>query len=101
MYARSATPPFDRHGEKGHCDLRYVGEPALSIPYAIPISRDIEMAINYVWSREKFAGTAEEFKRAHPVPPSQCPPMTGLREGAVALQASDFLGAFLIFVAIF
>jgi len=101
MYARSATPPFDRHGEKGHCDLRYVGDPAVTVPYATPISRDIENALNYVWARERFAGKAEEFKRSHPVPPNSCPAMTGLREGAVAMRASDFLGAFLLFFIIF
>merc|ERR1712232_1411935 len=50
-YAHAAMAPFDKHGSSGHCNLRRVGEVVLAIPTAIPINRDLDHALSYVWSK--------------------------------------------------
>jgi len=93
--AYAAEPPYDKHGLQGHCNLQQVGEPILAIPLAIPISRDLDHALSYVWSRSKYSGKMEQLKKQYPAPSSKCSNQGGLKEGATPMDVGDMLGGLL------
>jgi len=93
--AHAAIAPYDQHGPQGYCNLQRVGDVVLAIPVAIPISRDLDHALSYVWSRVKYSGKMEHFKEQYPTPPSKCS-HGGLKEGATPMNVGDMLGGLFV-----
>jgi len=94
--AYAASPPFDKHGDLGHCNLHQVGDVVLAIPQAMPIKRDLDHALSYVWSREIFSGELKRIEQSYPIPKSKCPQQEWLTEGASPMTVGDLLGGFLV-----
>lgn len=73
-----------------------VGEPALAIPNGMPVGRDLDHALGYLFSREKFKGKLAEAQAHYPTPESQCPEADGLHKHATPMEPEDLSGGLII-----
>jgi len=99
--AYAAVPPYNQHGDSGHCSLRRVGDVVLAIPTAMPIRRDLDHSLSYVWSREKFKGELNRIEQNYPIPRSNCLEQEWLKKGTSPMTVGDLSGGFLIMAIAF
>jgi len=78
------------------CDKTKVGDPVVTVQYGVPLAPDIHQAVSYLWVREKNKGNVQKVIANYPLPESECPSLSGLKDSVAALRPSDFTGAIAI-----